>query len=342
MPRTVKRSMHRQSLRKSIALPVILVVVHLLAALSTSSEAAPAPAWKPARPVTLIVPSPAGGGLDINSRILAMYAEKHLGQRIQVMNKVGGNNQLGFSEAARSRPDGETVVIMHTSVVTDQFLVKDSLYRADVVRPLVQIAYDPNVLVVPVGSPLDMPLKDLMAYGKQHEGELKVGVGGMWTGHDFTRVTTEMAGGFTMRRVGFGGGGPNVTALLGGHVDLSITFLSESYQQVKSGQLKAIAVAGPERSGSLPDVPTFAEMGYPEVSWGIWRMLAVPKATPDEIVYAWQDAVKKTLDDPATKAAYEKAGIQMVYRSADDCLKFMKSEEARYKAVIDKLGLKPQ
>jgi tripartite-type tricarboxylate transporter receptor subunit TctC len=342
MPRDLMRGSHRQGLRKAIALPVILVMVHLLAALSAGSEAAPAPAWKPARPVTLVVTAATGGGLDINARILAQYGEKHLNQRVQVVNRVGGNNQLGFSETVRSRPDGETVVMVHTSIVTDPYLVKDSLYRADAMRPLVQIAYDPNVLVVPVGSPLDLPLKDLMAYGKQHDGDLKVGVGGMWTGHDFTRVTTEMAGGFTMRRVGFGGGGPNVTALLGGHVDLAITFLSESYQQVKAGQLKVIAVAGPERSQALPDVPTFIEMGYPEISWGIWRMLAVPKTTPDEIVYGWQDAMKKTLDDPATKAAYEKAGIQMVYRGADDCLKFIKSEDARFKAVIDKLGLKPQ
>ncbi|MHB1159917.1 MAG: Bug family tripartite tricarboxylate transporter substrate binding protein [Chloroflexota bacterium] len=281
--------------------------------------------------------------MDINARIVAQFAEKYLGQSIQVVNKVGGSGMIGMKEWISSKPDGEMLGVMTNAGITDPLLVKDAPYKTEQIQPIVQVAYEPNVLVVLPGSRTDKPIKDLMAWIKSQPPEtVKCGVGSLWTGQDFTRASMDFYGGFQMARVGFGGGAPNVTALLGGHIDLSVPYVSEVISHVKSGALKAIAVAGPERSKALPDVPTFTESGWPDVSWGVFRMIAVPKETPKEIVTAYEDVLTKTLKDPNTVAAYEKAGLEVVYRNTVDSEKYLQSELTRHKGLIDKLGVKPQ
>lgn len=297
-------------------------------------------AWKPEKPITIIVQYAAGGGVDVNSRIVAQYAEKYAGQPVVVVNKTGGGGVVGTTEAIKSKPDGYTIGVAIVNWVIDH-LIKGVTYNEKSFKPVLQMAWEPNVLVAKKGGPFDKPLKEIIEWAKKNPGKLRIGVGGNWTTHDFTRVGLEKTSGIKMQRVPFAGGAPAVAAVLAGDIDLAVPYVSEILGQMQGGTITALAVADGQRVEALKDVATFKDLGY-DIEFGVWRVLAVPADTPDNVVKGLHDIIKQTLDDPATKEAFKKAGIAMQYRSTEDTAKFITQEHKKFKQLIDELGLQPQ
>ncbi|MBI4506462.1 MAG: tripartite tricarboxylate transporter substrate binding protein [Chloroflexi bacterium] len=298
-------------------------------------------AWKPSKPLKFIVQYAAGGGVDVNARILSKYAEKYLGQPIVVENITGAAGATGVAAVARAAPDGHTLFFMVNPTVLDGYLRKGLPYKLDSFKPVIQATYEPNVLVVKKGGPFDVKLTDLFDKAKQNPGKLRMGVGVAWGGQDFARAILEDASGMRFARVPFDGGAPARQALIAGDVDVGILYWSETKAFYEGGQINMLAVFDEKRLPDVPNAPTLREVGL-NVEHGVWRIVGVPAGTPDNVVAALHDAFKKALDDPDAKKDLEKAAIPIVYRNTADSAKLVASEDARYKALVAKLGILAQ
>lgn len=310
---------------------------------SPAAGSAPAgPAWKPEKPITMVVQYAAGGGVDVTARIIAKAVEKVAGQPVPVVNKTGGSGVVGMTEVANAKPDGYTLGIAIHNMFTDQYLVKGVTYNEKSFIPIAQLVFEPNVMVVKKGGPLDKPLKEIIEYAKANPGKLRIGVAGNWSTHDFTRAAFEKAAGIRAQRVPFDGGAPAVAALLAGDIDVAVPYISEVRSGIEGGKLTGVAVADTQRFPVLKDVPTFAELGLQDVSFGVWRTVVVPKGTPEPVVQALSDMFKKAMEDPETKDAYAKAGMVVTYKDAKAAAEFIAEDHAKFKKLIDELQLKPQ
>ncbi len=295
----------------------------------------------PARPVEIIVPYAAGGGVDLTARILAEHAKGPLGQPLVVVNRTGGGGAVGFTAGAHARPDGYTLTMITNAALSDEFLVKGAQYSYRSFAPIVQVAFDPAVLIVQKGSPYDGPLKDFMEAARKSPGRLRVGAGGNWSAQDTTRALLEHEAGAQFARVPFPGGAPAVTALLGGHIDATIAYISEFKGYHEAGKVTPLALTGESRSPFLPDVPTFAELGVP-LPVGVWRIMAAPAGTPPDVIQALEAAFMKALDDPAAQNAFRAAGVNLRVRRAAETRRYLEDQHRFYAQLVKDFGLEPR
>ena len=296
----------------------------------------PVPAWKPEKPITIIVPASAGGGLDITARLFAKTAEKYVGQPLVIENRPAGTTVVGTTALANAKPDGYTLGTTFTNVVLDPYLIKSVPFNYSSFTPIAQVSTDAPVMVVRKGGPLDKPFKEIVAEIKANPGKFRAGVGGTWSSQDFGRAQFEKASGTKLVRVPFAGGAPVVAALLAGDVDVSFNYPTEF--QAQKDKLRPVAVASDSRLSSVPDVPTFKEQGY-DVSFELFRMISGPAGLPQPVVAYLHDAFKKTMDDPQLKADFEKAGVIASYLSASDSVKRLREEDGKFKKLVQDLGI---
>lgn len=295
----------------------------------------------PAKPVEVIVPYAAGGGVDVTARILAEHCKKHLPQPLVVVNRTGGGGAVGFMAGAKAEPDGYTLIMISNSALSDKFLVKGAEYTYKSYTPIVEVAFDPAVLVVQKGGKFDLPLKDLLDYARKHPEEVRVGAGGNWSVQDTVRNLLESEAKVKFTKVPFKGGAPAVTALLGGHIDATIGYIAEFKGHYDAGKLKPIAVSGEARSPFLPDVPTFNESGI-SMPVGVWRAMAAPAGAPAERMKILEKAFLTGLKDPAARKAYDEAGINMEVRDAEGTARFLENQNQFYARIVKEFGLEPK
>ncbi len=313
----------------------------LLAA--TGAFAAEKPANYPVKPIEMIISFNAGGGMDTTFRVIAKHAEPLLGQRIVVSNKPGGGNIQGNVEAMKARPDGYVLGTWGNGLVTDQLLLKGIPYVYTDVQPVCMVGNDPNVVAVGVKWAAERNIKtlqDLVNYAREHDGKVTFGAGGNWTAHDFLRIKLEEAGGFKFNRMPFSGGAPAMQAVAGGSCDVASPFLPEIMSMIDSGMLLPLAVASEARVAQLPDVPTAAECGYPNVMQGIWRLISVPKKTPKPIVDYLADVFKQVLDNPDFKRDAIQLGINPVYLSPEQLTSFLENEFKYFEQKTEEWGIR--
>lgn len=281
-----------------------------------SAQTAPgglkAPGNYPVRPIELIVPFPAGGGVDVTARLLAQESERMLHHSFRVQNRVGGAGLIGHTYLAKSAPaDGYSVGVVANPFLVLDFLFRNGDFNQGNFSPLTGINYTPVSWVVRSDSPLGkQDFKGVIAAAKAKPGEIKIGVLPS-TPFEFVTEIVERATGTKFLHVPFQGGGPAVTSLLGGNIDITNAFYDEVEQQVRAGQLKVLAVSNDVRYPVIPDVPTMNELGVPMPHnvWGATRLTLVPPATPEPIKAYLSAAFLDVLRDPATAEAYKKAGI---------------------------------
>ena len=315
----------------------------LLTAATAGAANAPKPDNYPNKPVEMIVSFAAGGGLDTTIRTIAKHAEKILGQRIVVSNKTGGGNIQGNVEAMKAKPDGYVIGTWGNGLVTDQLLLKGIPYTYKDVTPLCMVGNDPNVIAVSKKWAAEhnvKTLKDLMDYCKANDGKVTFGAGGNWTAHDFLRIKMEETGGFKFNRMPFAGGAPAMQAVAGGSCDVASPFLPEIVSMLDSGLLLPLAVASAKRVSQLPDVPTTAEAGYPNIVEGIWRVLSVPKKTPKPLVDYLASVFQQTLENPAFLADAKTIGINPVYMGPEEVSAFLDKEFAFYEKKTEEWGIR--
>jgi tripartite-type tricarboxylate transporter receptor subunit TctC len=293
----------------------------------------------PTKPLEMIVAYPAGGGQDVTFRILAKHAEKYLGERIVVINKVGGGGVIGQTEMARSKPDGYTLGTIATTMVCEEFIIKGVPYTHKDFIPVTHVASDPHALVIK--NALKMNFKQFIEHAKKNPSKVSMAIGCNWCSHDFFRAKLEKIIGLKFLRMPYQGGAPAVQAVAGGHVDSSTPFISEALPQVEGKMVTAIVTSGAQRSPSLPDIPTVKEFGYDLVQM-MWRGVSVPPGTPQEIVDFLNEIFTKAFNDPEFQKDLKKAGGSPSYKGHKEFVAYYMDEHRKYSALIKELGIEPK
>jgi tripartite-type tricarboxylate transporter receptor subunit TctC len=294
----------------------------------------------PSRPIQVIVPFPPGGVADLVARPVASVLEKELKQPVAVVNKPGAAGAVGMQSAAVSKPDGYTLLsaLVSISVIpeVDELFGRPKTYKREDFAPIALLSADPMIVVVKKESPFKS-MADIAAEAKRRPGEIMYSSSGIYGA---THVPTEMwahAAGIRMRHIPTPGGGPALTALLGGHVDILFSVPIIAYGQIKSGDLRPLAVTSDKRLSAYPDVPTLKELGY-DVEYYIWCGLFAPQATPKETLKILREAVQKVVATPEFKTAMEKMNTPIDYRDADDFKKFWDADAERLIKTIRQIG----
>lgn len=291
----------------------------------------------PDRPITLIVPYPPAGTTDLSARTMAQAMEAKLGQTIVVENRAGAGGSIGMGVVARAKPDGYTIGMGTIGTQTiNQFLYKDMPFdpEKDFV-PIALVVTTPNIIAVNAQSKIKN-LSDLIAAAKASKGEkLTYATPGIGSSVHLTGAYLEQVAGVDMLHIPFKGVSGSLPALIGGQVDILLDNLPSTLAQVKDGsKVRAIAVTSAQRSPSLPDVPTVAESGLPNVDVTAWFALYAPKGTPPEAVEKLIAAAKDALASPELQAKFISLGAQAGTLTGSDLAAFENTERARWSKLI--------
>jgi tripartite-type tricarboxylate transporter receptor subunit TctC len=328
-------SNRQPSFRRFLA--ALAAAVAIAVAAASGAQAQPAPG----RPVTLIVPFPAGGGVDAVARIVAERMAAHLGQQVIIDNRGGVAGVIGMRVAAKAAPDGTTIVMAHTGITS----INPTLYANpgyDPKRdftPIGLIATTPIVLMTNATSPVHS-VSDLIALAKREPGKLNVGTPPPGTGGYLSAELFKAAAGIDFTIVTYKGTGPLTNDLLGGHIPIAFNVLAPAMGNLQAGTLRAIATAGPTRLPQFPDLPTITESGLPGFEAVLHYGLMAPAGTPAPIIAKYNAALRATLDDPEVKARIVADGGDTLLSSPQEYAADIAKEEPKWSALIRKLGLR--
>jgi tripartite-type tricarboxylate transporter receptor subunit TctC len=296
----------------------------------------------PNRPIKIIVPTPAGGPVDVMARILANALPPFLGQNVIVENRAGAGNTLGSKAAAAADPDGYTLLVSAASgLIMSPMVYKNAGYDETSFAPVALIAETPQVLVANPAAPFDS-VGALVAYAKAHPGTLNYSTGGAGTLPHLTAELFKQLSGTDIVHVPYKGGGPALTDVVAGQIQMTFDTAGTSLQFIRDGRLKALAVSNPTRLAELPDVPTMPELGYAAINSGAWVALLAPLGTPPAIIARLNQAANAALQSGAMKDALARLSSQPRGGTPEDLARHMKSEHGKWAPVIAKLGLKEE
>ena len=294
----------------------------------------------PSKPVTMIVPFPPGGVADITGRPLAAMMERALKQPVVVVNRTGAGGALGMSQVAKSAPDGYTILMGLSSIsifpVSDRINGRQPAYEMKDFAPIALISSDPTVLVVRAESPY-RTLKDFVDAAKANPGKINYSSSGVYGTLHVAMEIFANAAGIRLFHVPYQGGGPAVTALLGGQVDALASGPAAAIGQIKGGKMRALASWSDKRLALMPEVPTFRELGY-DAEFYIWAGVFAPAATPQPIVARLREAVRTAVNDPDFKAAMDKVATPISYLDAPEFQKFWDHDAKRLAVALEKIG----
>lgn len=295
----------------------------------------------PTRPVSIVAPFPPGGVADLTARPLAAALEPVLKQPVVVVNKSGAGGAVGMQFVAVSKPDGYTLLLGLSSISVmpevDKLFGRPQTYKKEDFVAIALLNADPTVLTVRKEAPWKS-VADFAADAKRRPGEIKYSSAGMYsTLHVAMEMFTHSAG-IKLRHIPTQGGGPALTALLGGHVEAFAVGPSVIASQLRAGTVRVLGCWGAKRLASLPDIPTFMELGYKDVEFYIWAGLFAPKATPPEVVKILREATKKAANGPEFKNAMEKLNTPVYYLDGPDFQKFWDQDAARLEKAVRNIG----
>jgi tripartite-type tricarboxylate transporter receptor subunit TctC len=294
----------------------------------------------PSRPVKMIVTYPPGGSSDLMARILGQKLSELWGQPVIIESKPGAGGSIGMDFARQQPTDGYSMVMGNLGPVTvNPLLTKVPFDSERDFVPVSLIATGPNILVVNPALPVKT-LGELIAYAKAHPGQLNFGSGGAGSVAHLSGEMLKNLAHLDITHVPYKGGILSVQDLVAGHVQLVFSDALPAMQFIRSGRLRAIAVTGPERSPFVPDVPTCAESGLPDLVAVNWWGILLPAHTPPAIVAQYHDALVKVLQSPDVKQRFGELGVDAVSSTPREFGAFMKSESAKYARLIREAGIK--
>ncbi|MBV8605386.1 MAG: tripartite tricarboxylate transporter substrate binding protein [Pelomonas sp.] len=283
-------------------------------------------AW-PNRPIHFVVPFGPGGANDIVARAVADATSKVLGQAIVVDNRPGAGSDIGNSFVAHVAPDGYTFLTPAAGVITNFMIRAHMNYRADDLVPVVMMAVSPSVIIVPADSPI-RDLKGLVAASKQGPG-LNFSTAGTGSTPHFVAEMLRLHSGAKLQIIPYRSGGDSVAAVAGKQVDATSEGSPVVLGQIKAGRLRAIASTWNQRIAALPDLPTAAEQGFPDIFIGHWTGVFAPKGTPEAVLDRLNAAVNQALKNPELRAKLGALAIEPTGGSRADFRKFLAGEAAR-------------
>jgi tripartite-type tricarboxylate transporter receptor subunit TctC len=312
-----------------------------LAAFFALPAAAESAADYPSRPVTIVVPFPPGGNTDISARIIADALTTRLGKTFVVDNKGGAGGIIGAKAAAGAAPDGYTLLLGASGPTTISPLIyKKAGY--DVARdfaPISLLSLAPIAIVVHPSFPAKT-VADLIAIAKARPDQVTVASAGNGSSSHLANELFQMLAGVKLRHVPYRGGGPAVTDLVGGHVDVLFDQVTSTMPYVAQGSLRALAVTSAKRLPAFPDVPTVEESGVKGYVVESYTGLLAPAGTPPAIVEKLNAAITQALKDPQVRTKFTDLGAEPVSMSPSAFAKYLAEEQARWAPVITKAGIK--
>ncbi len=319
---------------------IALATLAALAALASPLAWSQAAGW-PSKPVTIVVPFPAGGGTDAFARPLFAVMSKQTGKQFLIDNKGGAGGTVGASVAAKAAPDGYTFFMgaVHHAIAPSMYPKLDYHLDTDFV-PVGLVSSVPQVIVV---NPQRIPvtdLKGLLDYARANPGKLNYGSAGNGTSHHLAGELFKLQTKTFITHIPYRGAGPALQDLVAGQVDLMFDGLGSSAVHIKNGRIRALAVASDKRAPGFPDVPTSIEGGVPTYQVATWYGLWAPKGTPKELVAAMQAELKKAFATDEIKSAWNGLGTNVPAVWGDDFGKFVASETKRWAEVVKSSGAK--
>lgn len=323
----------------AFVLAAALTTTHAGAQQTLIAQASTTREQYPTRPIRWIVPLPAGGGADIVARTIAERLSKNIGQQVIVDNRPGGGTVIGADLAAKAPPDGYTLLLgTATTHAINASLVRKLPY--DPVKdfaPITLVAVLPQIIVshpsLPVAS-----LKDLIALARRRPGEIFFASTGNGSANHLGGEMLNAVAGLKNVHVPYKGAAPALTDLLAGQVQFMFTTIPPALPHVKSGRLRALAVANARRSSLLPGLPTTAENGAPGVEASSWNGVLVPAGAPRDIIAKLHTEIGAVMKLPGVGGRLASAGVEPTLTTPEEFAAFIESETARYAKVVKSSG----
>jgi len=296
----------------------------------------------PTRQVTVIVPYPPGGLIDLVARIIQPRLQQELGQAVVVENRSGAGGNVGAEAVVRSAPDGHTVLLGNPSLAISPLIYDKLNYKPqDDLAYVGQYGTVPNVLVVNPSLPVNS-VKELIDHVKKSPGRLNYASNGYGTSPQMSMELFKAMTGTFIVHIPFRGSGPAVASLLGGETQMMFDNLPPVIPQIKAGKMRALAVTGLKRSPAMPELPTLDESGLKGYEVTAWFGLNVPAATPREVVARLNQALNRTTSDPKTREQLESRGATVIQGTPEAYKAFVVAEVAKWAPIVKRAGVKAE
>jgi tripartite-type tricarboxylate transporter receptor subunit TctC len=321
---------------------LIMVAALLAGAASGSSAWAQAASGYPARPVRLIVPFAPGGGADVTSRMVAQGLSERLGAQFVPDNRAGANGVIGVGIAAQAPPDGYTLVTITTSHAVNVSVLKHQPY--DLVRdlaPVIEFSLQPFVLAINPAVPAKS-VQELIALAKAKPGSLSYGSAGSGGILHLSGAMFASIAGIQLNHVPYKGGTPAMIDVMAGQIHMLFSTPLQANPQIKAGKLRALAVTSTRRNASLAELPTMIEAGVPGFDVSQWFGLLAPARTPQPIIATLNATSARILNAPDMKARLALEGADVVAGTPEEFGRHLRAEIAKWRKLVDQIGLKPE
>ena len=315
----------------------ILMVAGLV--ISLGSGWATAEEKFPSRPIQFIISWAPGGAATLHAQIVQPHFQKAIGGSAQIINKPGGGGTIGWNYIANSPPDGYTVGVINPSLLITQYTTRTgvSFKKLDPILVAVDLT---AALAVRADAPWKT-FKEFISYAKTNPGKVQMGNSGIGAVYHISALGIEMVTGVKFTHVPFKGGGPSITALLGGHVDAMVNEIATLLPYVEAKKFRLLVVSSTERNFATPDVPSIKEEGYDQVLIGSWYGWAGPKGIPKDRFKALHDGFKMSMNTKEYGDYYKKLGGVVEYIGPKDMPAFLEQQDKALKKIIDFSGFKP-
>ena len=293
----------------------------------------------PNRPVTIVIPYPPGGLIDLVARALQPFLQQELGVNVVAENRAGAGGNVGAEVVARAQPDGYTLLLANPSLA-----ISPTLYKKLNYRPIEDFAYVgrygsvANVMVANPSQPFKTA-QELIAYAKKNPGKLNYGSPGYGTSPQLSGELFKTMSNTFIVHIPFSGAGPATAAMLGGNIEMMFDNIPPQVGNIKAGKVRALAVTGLKRNSAIPEVPTLDEIGLKGYEVTSWFGLVTRAGTPRENVLRLNTALNNASRSPKLKEILESRGADVVQGSPEDFLNFVKNEIAKFAPVIKRTGV---
>jgi tripartite-type tricarboxylate transporter receptor subunit TctC len=297
----------------------------------------------PSKPIKIVIPFVAGGSSDIVGRAIGSKFQEMLGQPAIVENRPGANGSIAAEFVAKAEPDGYTVLVGSIGVFSiNAALFKDLRYNPlRDFAPITLAVTTPNALVTRPNLPANS-MKELVEFAKQNPGKLSYCSSGTGSSDHLTGEVFKQGAGLSAVHVPYKGGAACQTDIMGSQIDISFQNLGAVTNYIKAGKMKALAVTATMRNPQIPNVPTAAEAGFPDLVVTSWQAAAAPAKTPREVVMKLHDAMVRTLSSPEVRQRMNAIGFDVVAGTPEEFGQFMKAEVERWTKVVERGGIKPE
>jgi tripartite-type tricarboxylate transporter receptor subunit TctC len=318
----------------------MLLIIGILVWLGVGKEVLGKEKVFPTKPIELICHTGPGGSTSIGGRIIAGTLSEYLGTPVIVINKPGGGGSIAPLHVARSKPDGYTLLISTATTLVILPAVLSVSYKMGDFEHLALYANQQLPLVVKRDAPW-RTVQELVAEAKKEPGKLKYATSGIGSSSQLSmELFKSAAGGLKIDPVIFKSGAECVASILGGHVHVSILYMIDIKGALEAGRLRMLAIPTEKRLEDYPDIPTFAESGYPDVKLSSWYGISAPVGLPKEVSDKLKDALYKTIKHPDVKKMLAQTGVSPAFKDAEDFSKFLSEEEKKVHRIIKEAGIK--